>query len=96
MWEMIARSLFSDPKIKAVIDEIPSYADQWKRLNATLRFLESSAQGLDNKVVFLIGEIQQANEKLTLLLSESHLTPDLHAGALAMANADPRNHPPSL
>lgn len=96
MLDMMLGPFLSDPRIKAVLDDIPNLHEQWKRLNATLRYLEGASQALDNKAAFLIREVEEVNEKLTLLLSETHLTPDLHAGALAMAAADPRNHPPAL
>lgn len=86
-----ALKVLNDPKFLALADKIPEWISQWDRLVSGVRFLESAAQSADNRLVYLIRELESANEKLTLIMSETHISPDLHAEAVAMSRADPRN-----
>lgn len=84
------------PEIMKMAPQAQEFMGAWlefmNRLGRKLDYSEAKLETLDNRTSYIAREIDTANERLVMLMSETNLTPELHAEALMMANADPRNH----
>jgi hypothetical protein len=76
-----------------VLEFISAWQNFMHHLKGKLEYSEAKLEAMDNRQQFVIDELQEISDKLTLLMSETNITADLHGEVLMMSNADPRNRP---
>jgi hypothetical protein len=80
------------------LQQVTTFMTEWtsfmNRMGEKLKFIESQTVSTDNKVCYLVKEMDTANERLLWLMSETSITPELHGDVLQMAVNDPRNQAP--
>lgn len=85
------------PELMKMAPQAQEFMTAWlefmNRMGRKLDYSEAKLESLDNRTSYIANELDKANERLVLLMSETNLTPELHAEALMMANSDPRNSP---
>lgn len=86
----------ADPNAdKNIFVQATEFMEQWtvfmNRLGERQKFVESQLASLDNRMSYLVREMDKANEQLLFIINETNITPELHEGVLAMAQNDPRN-----
>jgi hypothetical protein len=86
------------PANMALVQErIPKFLDDWtKALQILLnrsRDAEAHFLTLENRLDYLVREVDAANGRLIQMMAVSNLTPDIVSETIGQANADPRNHP---
>jgi hypothetical protein len=96
MFDMFTKlSTLASPELMLMIEELPKKVEEWtvflKKLDTALKYLDARVEGSDNKLSYLCTLTEDVSEKLTLLMSETAVTPVLHDNVLAMADEDPRN-----
>lgn len=83
------------PELVKMAPQAQEFMTAWlqfmDRLGRKLDYSESKLETLDNRTAYIAREVDTANERLVMLMSETNLTPELHHEALMMANSDPRN-----
>lgn len=93
MLEMFLKML--PPDTMEAFRQAPQFMDAWTKfmlhLRERLSYGESRLETIDNKLSYVVSRVDEANERLVLIMSETNLTPVIHTAALAMAAADPRN-----
>jgi hypothetical protein len=96
MFDFIGKmSAMASPELIAMVETLPQKVAEWSaflaKLDKALKALDSRGETLDNKIEYLVSASAEISQKLTLLMSESAVTPELHDDVLTMATADPRN-----
>lgn len=85
------------PQIMAMAPKAEEFMGAWVKfmnhLGEKLKWSESKLETIDNKLTYVVREIDQANERLILIMAETNLTPTIHDGVIGMAASDPRNQP---
>lgn len=85
----------ASPELMQVVETLPQKVEEWSRflaeLKSALRHLDARGETVDSKLSYLCGVSEEISDKLTLLMTESAVTPELHDAVLAMAEDDPRN-----
>jgi hypothetical protein len=82
------------PEAIQMISDMPATLDRWEKWMikhaGMIGHIDGRIETIDNKVSYLCDGVDDVREKLTLLMSESNLTPELHDAIIANSVADPR------
>lgn len=85
------------PELMKMAPQAQEFMSAWlefmNRIGRKLDYSEAKLESLDNRTVYIARELDVANERLVMIMSETNLTPELHHEAMMMANSDPRNAP---
>jgi|SRR6185312_8056075 len=96
MFDFMAMSK-SLPELMKMAPQVSDFMTAWldfmNRMGRKMEYSESKLETIDNKMTYIARELDKANERLILIMSETSVTPELHGDVLMMANADPRNRP---
>lgn len=79
--------MFDFMKLIADAQQSNIFADLPKFMSAWTKFMQDIGAATKRNTALL----ETIDNKLTLLMSETNLTPELHSDVIAMAAADPRN-----
>lgn len=83
------------PEILKMQPKVEEFMSAWtafmNKLGDDVKHQDAMAQTIDNKVSFLITQSEEISDKLTMLMSETNLTPELQNDVWQMAQSDPRN-----
>ncbi len=72
---------FFPAEVKAAFAQVPEFVERWtKFMNA-----------LGGRLNLVVEKLDTIDCKLTFLIAETNLTPELHADVVARAAVDPRN-----
>src|SRR5208282_6006341 len=84
--EMIKR--FFPPHVLEGVGKIPTLMQNGLKL---VERIDGRVETVDNKITYLCDLVEAVSDKITLLMAESNLTPELHDDVLLRASDDPRN-----
>ena len=84
------------PEVTKIIPQVEEFIKAWlafmNKLSPKLDYLEAKAETNENLLNFLVSAVTGVDEKLTLLIAESNISPNLQQEVEAMSAIDPRNN----
>lgn len=92
MFEIFSK--LGSPELQAMIETLPAKVAEWsdflKKLDASQKRLIEQNEAIENKLQYVCDASGEISDKLTLIMSETAITPELHGEVLDMVQSDPR------